>query len=91
MLCGLCAEKMVYVYTGQKCQCLPKDAIEMVGNREIEQRNWRLKVVWVQGADTKGGSRRRIRDRGLSGMLGCACHEQKARSRESCSTDKNSY
>ena len=58
---------------------------------EIEQRNWRLKIVWVQGADTKASFRRGIRDRGLSRMLGCAFHEQRVRSRESCSTDKNSY
>lgn len=39
ILCGLYAKiRIVYVYTGQKCQRIPKDTIELVGSREIEQR-----------------------------------------------------
>lgn len=39
ILCGLYAKiRTVYVYTGQKCQHIPEDTIEIVGSREIEQR-----------------------------------------------------
>lgn len=51
----------------------------------------RLKIGRVEQIVTKASLRTGIRDRRLSKMLGCVCHEQKVRSRGSCFVDKNGY